>query len=263
MKCSICGGTKASGYVQRLIAEGKLDPSKVSNPSVFITNLGKAHQKRINETASKNKHEMKGPKFYAYTGDSKSWSIYKLESIEPPVLNSVYTESHVLNGDVYNVTLKKNKKGKILREVKYIPEDDIFLTFASRGIRKGNSTQILRHYIPSEEELDFLNGNKETIEYTTSNIFGDVKKKEKKPVVKKEVKILTTAELEKKDKAKEKRIDKKWKDEINKKKKEREDLEQRAPTNKYAKEVLELLKKLDNFNLEETGNIYGVSRPLV
>jgi len=59
MKCSICGGTKKSGYVQRLIAEGKLDPSKVSNPSVFITNLGKAHQKRIDDLASTKKHEMK------------------------------------------------------------------------------------------------------------------------------------------------------------------------------------------------------------
>ena len=36
MKCHICGGTKASGYVQRLLAEGNLDASKVSNPSKYI-----------------------------------------------------------------------------------------------------------------------------------------------------------------------------------------------------------------------------------
>jgi hypothetical protein len=34
--CPKCGGSKQSGYVQRLISENKLDPSKVSSPSKFI-----------------------------------------------------------------------------------------------------------------------------------------------------------------------------------------------------------------------------------
>lgn len=49
MNCSICGGSKASGYVQRMLAEGipPFDASRVSNPSKYITNLGKESQKRI------------------------------------------------------------------------------------------------------------------------------------------------------------------------------------------------------------------------
>ena len=62
MECSICGGTKASGYVQRLIAKGKLDASKVSNPSKFVINLGKANQKRIDELTSKKGQQMEKPK---------------------------------------------------------------------------------------------------------------------------------------------------------------------------------------------------------
>jgi hypothetical protein len=58
-KCRKCGGTKKSGYVQRLIAEGKLDASKVSNPSKFVINLGKANRKRIDAKTSTKKHEMK------------------------------------------------------------------------------------------------------------------------------------------------------------------------------------------------------------
>ena len=72
MECSICGGTKKSGYVQRLIAEGKLDPSKVSNPSVFITNLGKANQKRIDEEASTKKQKMEAPKRKLRTSKEKN-----------------------------------------------------------------------------------------------------------------------------------------------------------------------------------------------
>ena len=85
------------------------------------------------------------------------------------------------------------------------------------------------------------------------------KEKEEKERKKKEVVVLTPAQ----EKSKEKRIDKKWKDEINKKKKEREELERDALTNERAKDYLNSLKKMDKYNLERTGNIYGVSRPLV
>lgn len=43
--CSQCGGSKQSGYVQRLIAENKLNPSLVSNPSKYIKAMPKPTRK--------------------------------------------------------------------------------------------------------------------------------------------------------------------------------------------------------------------------
>ena len=50
--CKRCGGSKQSGYVQRLISEGKLDPSKVSNPSKFIQAMKESPKVDLNKPAA-------------------------------------------------------------------------------------------------------------------------------------------------------------------------------------------------------------------
>jgi len=154
--CKTCGGSKKSGYVQRLIAEGNLDPSKVSNPSQFIINLGKENQKRIEESSSKNKQKMENPKFYANSNiktEKSHFAIYRLDSIDPPILTSVYGKVKVLNGNHYTITEKKNNQGKILRSLVYDPykkEEDVFYAFASRGKQKGQIKDKLERYNPTE-----------------------------------------------------------------------------------------------------------------
>jgi hypothetical protein len=291
LNSSITGTIYALTLVQRLIAEGKLDASKVSNPSVFITNLGKAHQKRIDESASKKGQQKMSKGKYTCPTCGKSFINLKQHIFKSHtkihltfkkdgkdyVLDAVTSDGTVLatndvverTGDDYKeyymgehevgwyVKLYNNKKVEITSTTAHpkTGTESTATAFKNWDVKFIENENWKKLPQPKEKELEEW---KPVVRYKSKEELKKEKEEKERRQKEKERQVSPAQQ-----KAKEKRIDKKWEDEINKKKKEREELEQQAPTNKYAKEALDWMKKMDEYNLERTGNIYGVSRPLV
>lgn len=299
--CSICGGSKYSDALKeynvgkpawcmpRKGTESYAEVLKIITKNESVTKIGKVPQKRIevfsptkpvinSMEVKKTRKLIKAPvtKYYKYNTNVNSWAIYELESLNPPVLKSRFGETWVRNGDEYDVTIKKNETGKVLRTLKYFPVEDAFVAFASRGKKLGNERGRLERYDPTKVQLDFITGNKEQLTYTSPVPQSILKaerdaEEKRKPLVKApEKKVLTDAELQKKEKARQKKIEKDYREEIEKAKKSREQLEEMADPsknlgrpNESARLKLENLRKGDANNLKLTGNIYGVQRRTV
>ena len=141
-----------------------------------------------------------------------SYAIYKRTSIEPPVFESIFgaTKKKVVQDGMplYEITLKRNTKGAILRDLEHIPKTDEYFAKAIRGELKGQIVSTLSPYKPVPFEMDFINGTRDTAKYTEPYSIEEHEKElksaetKKAKAARKDIAILTKRAIEEDDEIK-------------------------------------------------------------